>query len=200
MTKAIIFDVDGVVVNSVEESGNFLWQASIEKDLGITKVHLRKIFEKANWEKITRGVADTKEYLQEVFKDDDFKNLKLSPELFIDYWLAKDSNINYEFLELVKSLSLPCYLGTNQEKYRTNNITKSVGNYFAGIFSSYQIGSIKPEPEFYLHIQNKLNLKPEELFFIDDTKENVTAASELGWKTYHYQNDLENLRKILCKY
>jgi len=65
------------------------------------------------------------------------------------------------------------------------------------LFSSYQIGSIKPEAEFYQYIQNKLNLSPKELLLIDDTKENTVEAKELGWEIYYYQNDLKNLKTFL---
>jgi beta-phosphoglucomutase-like phosphatase (HAD superfamily) len=109
--KAIIFDVDGVLFDSVDEAGDFSWTKSIQADLGITSKHLKKIFS-GDWENVIRGKLDTKEYVKRVFKD--YPELLLSPDQFISYWLAHDSQINNKILEMTKTIKIPVYLGTNQ--------------------------------------------------------------------------------------
>ena len=99
-------------------------------------------------------------------------------------------------IEFIKTLKLPVYLGTNQESYRTNHIKNLVGQYFNGCFASHEIGHIKPSPEFFKYIENFLHLKPEELLLVDDTLANIKAAKALGWHVYHYQNDLEKLKRF----
>ena len=44
---------------------------------------------------------------------------------------------------------------------------------------------LKPEYEIYNLLLNTYNLKAEESLFIDDTKENIEAANDLGIDTIH---------------
>ena len=100
-------------------------------------------------------------------------------------------------INIVEKSKVPCYLGTNQEGVRTTHILKSVGNYFKGCFASYTIGFIKPEQEFFEHIEKTLALSPNELLLIDDAKINTDGAAQRGWNIFHYQNDSQNLISIL---
>ena len=76
----------------------------------------------------------------------------ITPEQYIQYWLTHDHQVNQSVLDLVKSLKIPCYLGTNQEALRTAHILDTVGSYFKECFASYKIGVIKPEQGFFQHI------------------------------------------------
>lgn len=196
--KAIIFDVDGVIFKTHDEVGNYLWSRTIKEDLGITSKHFSMIFSE-KWGDITRGKIDLIEHLEEVFKDKLFGSLSISPQDYIKYWFRKDHNVNAEILKLVEQLQLPCYLGTNQEALRTKHISSTVGQYFAGCFASCEIGFVKPEREFFQHIENTLSLAPEELVLIDDTRVNINGAKQYGWHTYHYQNDREELEEFLAE-
>lgn len=196
--KAAIFDVDGVVFNSLDVDSRYLWSRTIKDDLGLSKDHFKKIFS-PHWDDLVRGKIDTYDYLHNVFKDPIFDRLNITPEIYIKYWLEKDKFIDFDVLEFVRSLDIPCYLGTNQERYRTNHILQSVGDHFSGCFASCEMGAIKPEAGFFDSIQRTLNLVPTELLLIDDTRENIQGAETCGWHTYHYQGDLENLRDFLDK-
>ncbi len=45
-------------------------------------------------------------------------------------------------------------------------------------YLSYQIGAMKPEPEFFKYVINDLEVDPAAIFFIDDKQENILAASK----------------------
>ena len=194
--QAIIFDVDGVIFQSHDEHGNYLWKSRISEDLGLTSKHLSVIFSE-KWEQIIRGQLDLIEHLKTVFEEKLFKNIRITPEQYIQYWLNHDHHINQSILDLVKSLPIPCYLGTNQESLRTKHLLKTLGPYFQECFSSYKIGLIKPEEGFFHHIQKTLSLLPCELLLIDDTKNNILGAKNCGWRVYHYQNDMHSLADFL---
>jgi putative hydrolase of the HAD superfamily len=194
--KAIIFDVDGVVFKSLDSDGKYLWSKTIKEDLGLRREHFQKIFSK-QWDCVTKGKIDTKDYLSEVFKDEIFANLNLTVEGYIDYWLSHDNYVDQEIINFVYSLDIPAYLGTNQDPYRTRHIQALVGDAFKGIFTSYQIGYLKPEKGFYHHIERALDLKPNELLLVDDTLENLNGAKENGWNTYFYQGDFAELKSLI---
>ncbi len=74
-----------------------------------------------------------------------------------------------------------------------------IGKYFKKCFISSEIGYNKPEFEFYSYIEQELNLKPSEILFIDDCRENIESADQKGWNTYLYKQDLNQLKQYLKK-
>ena len=53
-----------------------------------------------------------------------------------------------------------------------------------GVFS-YEVKSIKPEPEIYKILIDKYDLIPENCVFLDDTLANIEAAKKFGFNTIH---------------
>ncbi|MGI4775522.1 MAG: HAD family hydrolase, partial [Janthinobacterium lividum] len=177
--KAIIFDLDGVLFKAYNDNGNYLWSRSIKDDLGITSKHFSVIFSE-KWDRIIRGKMDLNEHLKSIFQEKIFKDLTTTPQQYIQYWLDHDHHVNQDVLSLVKSLKIQCYLGTNQEALRTSHILNTVGSYFKSCFASFQISFIKPERQFFLHIENALSLLPHELLLVDDMKINTDSAKNYG--------------------
>jgi len=73
---------------------------------------------------------------------------------------------------------------------------------FDGIVISSRIQKVKPEIEIYEHLLTEYQLKASETVFIDDTSENLTAASSIGIRTIKFvdscqcERDLVNLKVI----
>lgn len=68
-----------------------------------------------------------------------------------------------------------------------------------GVFS-YEVKSVKPEPEIYDCLCRKYNLKPEECFFTDDVPENVKGAQACGFHGLvfeSYEKTYPEIMKIL---
>ncbi len=55
-----------------------------------------------------------------------------------------------------------------------------------GVIFSYQVGYIKPEPEIYRTLLERYQLKPEECVFLDDKRENLSAAEQFGIRTIQF--------------
>src|ERR1700687_5543034 len=123
MVKAIIFDVDGVIFKSQDQNGKYLWSRNLKQDLGLGKQHCQLIYSDA-WNMVTRGKIDTKDHLKNVFSDPIFDGLEITSEIFINYWLSYDNYVNTDMIEIVQSLKIPVFLGTNQDRYRTEHIKK----------------------------------------------------------------------------
>ncbi len=185
--KAIIFDVDGVIFKSFDLNGNYLWSHAIKEDLGLTPEHLSLIFSD-KWQDLLKGKIKLLDHLEIVFNEKSFQSLHVSPKKYVKYWLNKDNYVNKELLKIIKELTIPCYIGTNQEEIRTLHVINSIGSYFKSCFASYKIGSIKPEIEFFKYIENSLCLHANELLLIDDSTGNIIGAKKCGWNTYHYKN------------
>jgi len=67
--------------------------------------------------------------------------------------------------------------------------------FFIKTYYSHLVEKRKPNADIFEFVQNDSQLTPSETIFIDDLKENVETAKNLGWKTYHH-NPKENLIKI----
>ena len=99
------------------------------------------------------------------------------------------------------STNLPIYILSNTNKTHFNFYSKwKPFNNFKGYFLSYDLGCRKPEKEIYVKVLEKLNVKPQEILFVDDLNKNLEAAQSFGIKTEHSINSTEKLRGIFNQY
>ncbi len=184
--KCILFDVDGVVINSE------IFSVQYQKQFGVSNDEMLPFF-KGVFQDCLVGKADLKKSIQPYLKK---WNWDGSVEDFVLFWFRAEDNVDQQIIELVIKLrenSILSYIATNQEKYRTEYMRSEMGfeNIFSGIFSSAEIGSKKPDKEFYEFILQELGKKgitKEEIFYIDDTATNVDSAKALGVDSYLYTN------------
>jgi putative hydrolase of the HAD superfamily len=185
--KAIVFDVDGVLINCLDGNGNFLWQKNIERDLGISLQTTTQFF-KEYWSKIGKGHLDTLEAIDLYLKS---IGSGLEACDFMNYWHKKDSNINHDVFEFAKSIreKYQLFIGTNQEKYRVRHIHRLLNSdeLFSEVFASCELGVEKPDVKFFKIIQERLEFKANEILFIDDSLKNVESARSVGWSAYHFE-------------
>lgn len=194
--KAIVFDADGVLIGGKDSSGKYLWQKNIEADLGLNSTQMRQIFA-GDWSLVLKGQLDSRVYFKSMFTQ---LNIGLDVDTFVEYWLKNDSIVNSEVLEVVKSIRGPkLYMGTNQDRLRSAVLQEIFGQYFDKIFSSYFMGAIKPEPEFFRYIETNLDFQAKDIAFIDDSKHLVDAAVQHGWIGHHYQ-DVEGLKQFIKEF
>lgn len=68
-----------------------------------------------------------------------------------------------------------------------------IDQYFDEFALSFEIGSMKPEPEIYEAAARKAAVAPEEIFFVDDREENVAGACQAGFDAVRYTSTTELL-------
>ncbi|HAP35884.1 MAG TPA: hypothetical protein DCQ28_08075 [Bacteroidetes bacterium] len=71
----------------------------------------------------------------------------------------------------------------------------SVVRLFSHTFTSFQLGAMKPSSVVYKEVCKSLNVKPHEIIFIDDLKENIDGAVASGMRGLVY-NNIEQLKII----
>ena len=54
---------------------------------------------------------------------------------------------------------------------------------FDYVYLSFELGMRKPNKKIYEYVLNDLNVKPENILFIDDDYNNIVSARECGWNT-----------------
>lgn len=105
------------------------------------------------------------------------------------YRLVLVSNINHEHEQFIKQMMGPFTYG---------QFLKS----FSGIYYSHHMGRRKPESAFFKQVLKEQKAKPAQVFFVDDTAENIEAADKIGINTWHFnpQKDvIYDLDRVLSK-
>lgn len=195
MIKAVLFDVDGVLVNAKRFS------QTLQEDYNLVTEVTLPFFSKKFIECLV-GKADLKEVITPYLKE---WKIDKTPEEFLDYWFTSEHKIDEELIHYIKTLkrnNIKVYVATNQEKYRTNYIIDKMGfgSIFDDIFSSADLEVTKSEEIFFHKILNKLpNIKREEILFWDDTIKNIEIAKKIGVRAELYV-DFKNFKKKMALY
>ena len=185
--KALMVDVDGVLVEGRPEDGRH-WQTSLQEDFGFSSDALHEQFFAPYWENIVLGRAGLMEHLTTSLQ-------KIAPQVspgeFVDYWFERDSRLVVPLLQelsLARSAGIHVYLATNQEHLRALYLMEKLGlaELVDGILYSADLGSKKPEMEFFAKVEVALGLCGEEMLLIDDSQQNIEAALKSGWRALHW--------------
>ena len=57
------------------------------------------------------------------------------------------------------------------------------------VFTSYELGALKPQPDIYRKVQERLGVRPNEILFVDDKIHNVMAAKDLGSRAVLFKKE-----------
>lgn len=163
---------------------------------------------------IQLGIDDVNKYLSDYTPNGIFRKLEtgeISPEQFRDNvrGLTKktlsDAEIDNAWLALLldvpdKKLEMLLNLRKKYRVFMLSNtnvihidyiIEKTFGrnnhvldDYFEKVYFSYKTGYAKPDPDIFEFMLNDAGIKAEETLFIDDSEINITAAKEMGFKTF----------------
>ncbi len=193
MIKAIIFDADGMIVHGTRFSSR------LEKKFNISKEVTKEFFDGV-FKDCVVGKAGLKEELKAYFPKWGWNG---TLEEILNFWFDEKYNIIEErFFPLIEELrkkGLKCYLATNNEKERTDNLIneRGLGKHFDDVFSSSFIGAKKPEKEFFESILKSLSgIEKKEILFWDDDFRNIEGAESFGLKTQIYADFAEFQKKV----
>ncbi|HEX9804181.1 MAG TPA: HAD family hydrolase [Candidatus Dojkabacteria bacterium] len=196
MIKYVFFDVDGVLINSpLYYSQYYAKQNNLDYDKEMLPF-FTGIFRKAG-----EGKVDLKEIIAPWLKKWGFQG---SVDEYLKNWFEFESDVDQEVIELVKTLrekGINCFLTTQQEKYRFDYMWNNLKfkEYFDGRFPTYEINYTKTKKGYWETILKILKVKdPHEVLMIDDSKEVIKTAEEVGLTTILFQNksDLDRLQKL----
>ena len=202
MSKLIIFDLDGVLVEAKEihfDSLNLALKDIDEKFVISWEDHLRtydglKTYDKLNLLSKYKGLPLDKTIFDKIF------NKKQ------DYTLNALSNLcrNLKFISLFEQLKLNGYIiaccSNSVEKTVILSLTNlGIINYFDLILSNESVKYSKPHPEIYWKAMSYFGALPSETLIVEDSPTGLTAAFKSGAKVLRVQNtndfDFEKLNQ-----
>ena len=149
------------------------------------------------------GLLSEHDFMQELSTSCKFLQSSRCVELAWNALLG-ELNDNTLFLgKLKKEYNLALVSNTNHT--HISHIKKQSGLFlwnqfiekFDAHFFSYEIGQRKPDFEYFDHVLAAMDTLPENVLFIDDSPQNIEAASNLGIHTWQFDVNKGNLEAEL---
>ncbi len=188
MTRALIFDVDGVLIHGMHTNEAFTrrWDSNLQADLGVDPARfvsefIYDIFVK----RVVVGQISIIEALERRLPSLGYTG---SPMAFLQYWLEHDSTLNEPLLQTIRHLKanadVSLYMATNQEHIRAHWLWSHLRlcDLFDDMFYSARIGVRKLDPRFFNYVNSKIGRQEQPPLFFDDTPTVVAAAQSAGWE------------------
>lgn len=183
--KSIIFDCDGVLVDSEAISAKIFQEmvaelgCNLDFDTVLNQITGTSMKENLNFfiEKINGELpAD----FEKVFRKRSYEAFKTD---------LKPIKGIYELLDKIK-IPLGVASSGPVKKIKLNLTTTNLIHFFGeNIFSCYEIQSWKPDPEIYLYAAKKMGFKPAECAVIEDSEAGINAAIAGGFNVFGFAHD-----------
>lgn len=176
MIKLIAFDFVGVLVN--------------ERDIELTDVENKL-------ERMFGPNLNDSDYLIEARKliEKDSIIMNTTESLIEKLYKVKDRDIFKKIRE--KHPNVKIIIATNHLSFVRNFIGESFDvDYLDDLIISAEIHKIKPNVDFYKYLLDKYKINSKELLFIDDNKENVDSAKNIGISTIKVEKDTDIIQEI----
>lgn len=188
MIKAVIFDMDGVIVDTEP-----IYLARLEKFLKHNNVQSKKeILQKT----VGSSSLDSWKIIQQVWGEDlDRNKYKEEYDTFF-----KEEPINYH--KIMNANLIPVLNWLSKNKYKIGLASSSpisnikevlkqceINHYFDSILSGEMFKKSKPHPEIYIKTAEKLRVQPNECLMIEDSNYGIAAGKAAGMHVFAKEDD-----------
>ena len=196
--KIVIFDWGGIIESHRE--GEYNVDTAIENLIKqFNPTESKNIVERYYIRSVQFGVNDIRDIKENKWFEqikEEF-SLKCTAQEFYDYYIKEFDNIEYykDVVEYAHSLKEKCQIGilSNLGYLDKQRLDKQVElKKFDYVWLSFELKCRKPDKKIYKIVEKNCKIKPENILFIDDSKENIETAKQLGWNTcnaYGYELD-----------
>ena len=182
MVKAVIFDMDGLILDTEKLLVKYWCQAANEAGFPMQREHALNI------RSLHRRFAIP--YLQGLFGEDfDYvkirnRRMELMTEALAENGLELKDGVR-ELLAFLKEQGIPAAIATATDLERTKDYLGRVGIFeqFDRIVCATMVEYGKPKPDIYLYAAQQLGLQPCECMALEDSPNGVRSAASAGCVT-----------------
>ena len=182
MTKAIVFDIGGVLITLDLERGI----RAFREELGYERISelLDPSHQKGIFGDMEGGIISADEFRAKVLEESRPGSTAEDVDRCV---LSILNEVIPETAAAVRSVygKYPLYLLSNNNPIGMKGCLErmeraGIGGLYEDMFISSEMKMMKPSREFYLEAVRRIGLPPEEIVFIDDSLVNVQAARAVG--------------------
>ena len=203
MIKGIIFDMDGVMIDTENQSNlGWLWAAS------------QKNVEMPLW--LIDSFKGAPAKLSQSFFDDYYHGEQ-------DYWEMRTMRTEHVYkireteevpvkpglhmlLDYIKDNGLKCAVATSTQKSSAQKSLHRIGawDYLSGVVYGDEVEHGKPEPDIFLRAAGFIGCEPSECVVIEDSINGIKAGHAAGMKVIHIpdtieiNDDIRSLTSVVC--
>ena len=175
-TEAVLFDLGGVLVHGVgaevirrwldEESEEAVWRRWLS----------------CPWvRRYERGECSTREFARGMVETWGFE---MQPDEFLEQFRAFPRGLFPGARALVENVTpgtrRACFSNTNELHWSDQAEGFGLATLFDQRFLSFEMGLVKPDREAYGYVVDALDLRPDQVLFLDDNEINVEGARAVG--------------------
>lgn len=200
--KAVIFDLDGTLVDSM-----WMWKTidvDFLKEYGYACPRdLQKAVEGMSF-------SETAAYFKERFSlplsTDEIKKIwtEMSLEKYCSQVPLKRGAKG--FLQQIKALGLQCGIATSNGREMVDAVIEAlqIGSYFQVVATACEVAAGKPEPDIYLKVADALGVEPKDCLVFEDVPAGITAGKRAGMTVCavedEFSADMREEKRALADY
>ncbi|MEX0283877.1 MAG: HAD family hydrolase [Paracoccaceae bacterium] len=184
MTKLVIFDCDGVLVDSEGPTNEVLSRNLARYGLTLAPQDCNALFVGGTM----AGVGDRVRQMGTPLPDD------WIDEIYGEVYARLAEGIDpiegiFDVLDRLDTVGLPYCVASNGslEKMRITLGQSGLWNRFEGaMFSAHELGVAKPDPGLFLAAARHFDMQPQDCLVVEDSASGVTAAARAGMPCVAY--------------
>ncbi len=191
LTKLVIFDCDGVLIDSEIISANVLIQCMQELGIDISYEYIQQNFFGRSFSFVSANIAEN-------------FNATLPQDIEIQYRRKLLQAFKMELqpiagiADVLRNLSVEFCLASSSslERIRSSLEYTALSDWFDGrIFSAYEVENGKPAPDLFLYAAKTMGYSADDCLVIEDSLSGVQAGINAGMEVIHFVggSHLQNL-------
>lgn len=179
--ELVIFDCDGVVIDSEVLSARVLISMLRDLNINIDKRYVQQHFLGCSFKTVSEKVATAFGVNLPNQFENDYRKILVT--MFAEH-LQATTGIH----EVLKNLNVPFCIATSSSRSRTKKALQAVNfeSIFKDIFTSEEVTSGKPAPDLFLHAAASMEVLPQNCLVIEDSSAGVQAALSANMQVVHY--------------
>jgi HAD superfamily hydrolase (TIGR01509 family) len=180
--KCIIFDCDGVLIDSEVISARVMIEELAHENIEIDFAHFQENFLGRGFVKVA---SDLRANYGRVISDDFESRYRAK---LMDAF-TQDLRPMTGIFEVLDRLSLPRCVATSSSPTRVGHSLKQTGlsHYFENsVFTGSQVKNGKPAPDLFLFAAAQMGMSPSDCLIIEDSETGLAAAMQAHMPVWHF--------------
>lgn len=182
MYKAVIFDLDGTLLDTLEDLANACNYALRECGLEVHEVNKYKRFVGDGRYKLIERIISKEEYTNEIFS----KVLKLYDDYYLEHMVDETKPYEgiYELLDEIMENGIKIAVVSNKPHEFTTEMVKNYFNNKIDIaFGQRPNYAVKPNPESIFEVIKEFGLAKEDCIYVGDSNVDMQTAKNASVKS-----------------